>query len=575
MFWVIKMIYSENKNGFSFALDETVFEFTNNLTAQKNREVYEVNVKERAPIPKLEAGDRIILPVDEGMVVYADKDYVAGELDIKNMGGDFSSREGTVGLVAIERKGKFLLICPENGLHSGYSAVKKGELYDLSVYCKKEMKVFYGIYRSLKEMCDSYKKIKNVSARTLNEKIKAVPEAEKLIGGGKFWIWNDNYDEIMYSDHNCEENPNTGEALLCIADSLYNSGIKKAMFGIFFNGDSNSVEALYKKYGYIATQYDNYNDVFNPAFLDIVPNNRVKNCDYTFRRMKDYPDGVQVDQNGSLWKAWALRGFDGKMHSQNTLCPVVAAQRMKEEIPEIIKEYPYYKGRYIDVYGGTVSVCYSKEHPVTLDECLAVKKGAYKAIEEMGLIVGTEDGHELILDEIVYTEGMHSPVYFRINDAGRNHAHIYNEQQKEHIDRYMTDPSLRIPLWHLIYHDCLFTFPYWGDTTEMYPERVKDKILFACLYGCPPLYSFSVRHFKDYKDLIVESYKKITFVTQKTATLPMTDYMVLNDDYTLQKTVFGDKYCVVANFSDKEMSYENFIVAPKDYLFLCDGAEVK
>ena len=75
--------------------------------------------------------------------------------------------------------------------------------------------------------------------------------------------------------------------------------------------------------------------------------------------------------------------------------------------------------------------------------------------------------------------------------------------------------------------------------------------------------------------MIVESYKKKTFVTQKTATLHMTDYMVLNDDYTLQKTVFGDKYCVVANFSDKEMSYENFKVAPKDYLFLCDGADVK
>lgn len=145
----------------------------------------------------------------------------------------------------------------------------------------------------------------------------------------------------MYSDYNVSVSPASGEALLDIADDLYNNGVSKALFGLFFEVDSPLSEPLYKKYGFLSTQYDNYNDVLNPQLLDIIPNNRVKNCDYTSRRMKDYPDGVIINKSGELAPAWELKGFDGKMHNQNTLCPVCAKKRMQEEIPEILKKYPY------------------------------------------------------------------------------------------------------------------------------------------------------------------------------------------------------------------------------------------
>jgi hypothetical protein len=145
---------------------------------------------------------------------------------------------------------------------------------------------------------------------------------------------------------------------------------------------------------------------------------------------------------------------------------------------------------------------------------------------------------------------------------------MYNREEQEHIARHMLNPACRVPLWHLVYHECMLAFPYWGDTTDDCIEQVKDKVLFACLYGCPPLYSFSAKDFDKLKDHILLSYQKITAVHQAVATLPMTDYRVLTEDYSLQTTVFGNRYRVVANFSSEARVYEGHTVLPKDFVLI-------
>lgn len=87
-------------------------------------------------------------------------------------------------------------------------------------------------------------------------------------------------------------------------------------------------------------------------------------------------------------------------------------------------------------------------------------------------------------------------------------------------------------------------------------ELTNEKILFACLYGCTPLYSFFLKDFDALFDSITESYKKITKITGKTAGLPMTDFEILTDDYMIQRSTFGDKYRVTVDFSDKSLKFE-------------------
>ena len=548
-------------SGFSLVSDEVSFDFASEILPEEKNSVFGFKVNGIVPTPKLREGDRIFIPMGEGIALKV------GEKDpIANAYGDFCSKQGTLCMVIVEREGKFLLISLENGVYSSYDTRPEDGCYKLLVKNKEECGVSYAVFDSLKDACACHRALHG-EVITLDEKIKANPEINNLVGGGIFWIWNNNYDEVMYSDYDTDVEPATGDDLMRIADDLHKNGVDKAMMGIFFEPDSNFVEPLYKKYGYISTQYDNYNDVLNPEMLSIIPNNRAKNCDYTARRMKDYSAGVQITPTGELAKAWAIKGFDGLMHSQNTLCPVIAAERIKEEIPQILAKYPYYKGRFIDVYGCRLGTCYSDVHPSTMAETLVVKNGAFEAMEKMGLITGTENGFDGIVNHLTYSEGLHSPVNLQIPDSGRKHAHIMNDGQTAHIGKEMMRPERRVPLWQLVYHDCMMTFPYWGDSTESAPKYTNRRVLFACLFGCPPLYSFSVKDYEALKPAILDSYKRISDVHSKVATLKMTDYEVLSEDYTLQRSVFGDKYSVTVNFSDTEKEYNGKVIKAEDLIF--------
>lgn len=557
----------KTSNGFSFVSDGVSFDFESDIIPDENGMLFQTEIKGNVPVPVIRKRDRLLLPVDEGIAITAEKEYVQGESDLNCIKGAFLSRAGTMSMVIVERDKKFLLIALECGIEAEYKAERINGLYTLEIICNRPCRINYGVFESLAAACKCYRNLRINNPLTLEEKIKNNSHIKKLVGGGIFWVWNNNYDAVMYAEKNTDEKPAIGEKLFNVADELYDAGVKSAMFGLFFEADSHLSEGLWKKYGYLSTQYDNYNDVLNSELLSIIPNNRVKNCDYTARRLKDYPDGIQIREDGTMAPAWQIKGFDGKMYSQNTLCPLVAAKRIKEEVPQILEKFPYYKGRFIDVFGVSVSACYSKEHPVTLDECLEIKKDAFKFLGDIGLIAGTEDGMEELIDSLVYSEGLHSPVFFRIKNAGRTHAHIYNKEQEEHINKQMLNPECRVPLWHLVYHENMISFPYWGDSTEMSPEQIRKKVLFACLYGCAPLYSFSEKDFEIVKESVLWSYKKITGIHEKIALLPMTEFENMTNNYQVQKSVFGDKYEIVANFSENEYMYNGNKIKPYDLYF--------
>ena len=561
------MKITKTDGGFIFESDHVKFDFLTDVIPIANGGVYDYTAKGNIPVPIIQRGDRLLLPIDEGVAITAERKYETGEFDCDNINGHFCDRSGTLSMVIVEREEKFLLIMLHEGAYGSYSARRVDGIYRLEMMTEMETIVSYGIFNKLSDACKCYRNAKNICPVTLREKRINNPKIEKLIGGAVFWLWNENYDKVMYSDKDTDISAAVGDELLKAADRMKDAGIDKALFGVFFNDDSKYVRELYEKYGYLATQYDNYSDVLNPKLLDIIPNNRVRVCDYTRRRMKDYPEGVRVNQDGTLAPAWALKGFDGEYHHQNRLCPKVAKERIMEELPLILKEYPFYAGRFIDVLGGSVENCYSKEHPLTFKESIKVKTESFAFLGEIGLIAGTEDGFEDIIDGLVYSEGLHSPVHFRNYDSGRKHAHTYDNERAEHIRKQMLDPSCRVPLWQLVYHDSMIIFPYWGDSTGNSKELLKHKILFACLYGCAPLYSCSIKDFEELYNDIVLSYKKITEVHEKVAELPMTDFEVLSKDYKLQRSIFDDKYEVVANFSDEDRFYNGNVVGANDYFF--------
>ncbi len=562
------MNYITSENGFSLSDGSVVFDFESDKTLSKNGGFYSAKFIGSAPVPNIHASDRLLLPVDEGIAIEADKTYPPCHVSLDRISSAFLNRNGTMSMIIVERDQKYLLIAIDDAFAAEYSVGKENGIYRLGLKCNEETDIIYAIFDSVKDACKFYRESRKEKFIPLTEKIKRNTEIERLVGGAVFWIWNDNYDDVMYSDKDTDVNPAVGDDIMRIADELYNSGVDKAMISMFFDDDSKYAEPLYKKYGYLSTQYDNYNDVFPPKLLKIVPNNRVKNCGYTNRRIKDFPDGIVMSEDGKMGRAWALKGFDGKMHNQYSLCPAVASKRMKEEISDIVRRYPYYKGRFIDVYGTGVYSCFSENHPITRRECLSVKRDAFASIAKMGLITGTEDGMEGLVNELDYSEGLSTPILFRTAESGRRHPHIYDAEETEHIKKNMFSTDTRVPLWELVHHEDMLMFPYWGVSTACCPEIIDRVTLYSVLFGTAPLYSFFVHNFEKLKDVILESYKKITAVNKKTALLPMTDFEYLTDDRRVQTTVFGDKYRIVANFSDSEFIYSGKTIAPSGFIMI-------
>lgn len=516
------------------------------------------------PIPKLLPEDRIYLPVDEGIVICAkDADIPTRLNDIR---GQFCTREGSMSMIVIQRHQKYLLIALDSGIQAKFHVWKEIDRYRISIFSAVEKTVIYRIFDTLPQACSFYRKTRAKQPIPLSKKLQTNSNIEKLIGGGIFWIWNNSYGEVMYADHDVYEDPSTGEDLMRIAQDLHSHDIQKAMIGIFFQTDSIYVAPLLQRFGYPSTQYDNYNDVLDEKLLEFIPGNRARNCDYTARRMKDFPDGIRLLEDGTAAPAWAIRGFDGNMYPQSTLCPLVAAQRIKEEIPKILEKYPAYQGRFIDVYGTEFSSCYHPRHPVTPEESIQIKLDAFPFLGKIGLMAGTEDGFEDLIDGLVYTEGLHSPSFLRIPNSGRRFAYIHNEEETDIEEKWMLNPRFRVPLWQLVYHDCLLMFPYWGDATQSSPKHIQKRILFSCLFGCAPLYSFFVKDYGQLRDHILSSYRRITAIHEKTALLPMTDYRILSDDGMIQQSVFGDRYRVTVNFSEKDYHSDAYVIPALDFI---------
>ena len=185
-------------------------------------------------------------------------------------------------------------------------------------------------------------------------------------------------------------------------------------------------------------------------------------------------------------------------------------------------------------------------------------------MHEKGLFVGAENPHEDAVPYCEYAEGTLSLGAYRFYDAGRRMATVYAEDEiPEAHKKYMLNPAYRIPLWELVYHDCMASYWYWGDSTNSAPCVMNERNLFELLYGLAPLYSFSVETWDKYKKQIAESYAKTVPFAKKLYGTRMTDFCYLTDDRWVQKTTFSNATQIIVNFGSEPYRYDGKKIAPK------------
>jgi len=517
-------------------------------------------------------GDLGVYPIGEGYVYPVDKQDLVYK-PMRKMYGDIS-----MGFWGFLRNDAYLLCVVEN-IEDAHLHTVRCDDGNLTSYVswinekgclgyKRNMRFYFG-KGSISKMCHTYRKYREEKEKliTFDERAKLNPNLNKFKGAANVWLWNDGGLESLYLK-DAKVRAITDEILnerRKIAREMKDMGIDRVMWNDFEKSNKDTIEYI-KSLGYIVGSYDIYQDVIPKDVLHLMTPVRKDRC----KHIEAWPNDMIVDNDGSMHKAWYLTGIDGNKYDQNSLCDMCAIKYATKKIPDDIEENGY-TARFVDTtMAAELMECYNPKHPMTRRDCMRYRKILLRFIRDMGVICGTECAMEEGVNSFDYNEGNMSPSYYRAPDAGRNMTTLYyGDNVPERISQYMLNAKYRAPLWELIYHDCVVSYWYWGDSQMCCPEYTQKRDLINALYGTPPLYSINVTQWHNMKEEIAKSYKRATKVAYLTCGKKMVSFEYITDDFLVQKTTFENGISVIANFKDEEYEYfDGTIIKSNDYIVL-------
>jgi len=264
-----------------------------------------------------------------------------------------------------------------------------------------------------------------------------------------------------------------------------------------------------------------------------------------------------LDKNGNFRKGWRVRGRDGQMYPCGVLCDRQAPEYARQRVPAELKTHPY-RCRFIDTTTASPwRECYHPDHPMTRGDSRRWKMELLRVIcEDMKLVTGSETGHDAAVPYVHYFEGMLSLGPYRVPEAGRNMRKIWDEVP-ERVAKFQVGHKYRLPLWELVYHDCVVAQWYWGDYNNKLPAIWDKRDLFNILYGTPPMFMFTRQVFNQNKGRFAQSYKNVCPVARAVGYAEMTDHSFLTDDRNVQQTKFANGTTITVNFGDESYSLSN------------------
>jgi len=363
--------------------------------------------------------------------------------------------------------------------------------------------------------------------KSLAEKRKANPNVDKLIGAANVWNWDTDKIEL------CRE--------------MKAAGMDRI---IWSNGGNAEEMAAVNKLGFLSSRYDIYQDVWPSTAPD-------------YLHKEGWPDDLVLLPGGDWMKGWAdiATNADGTKttYQGGVINSARGLARAKREIPDNLRNTPY-ECRFLDTTTASPwREDYSLMHPLTRSQDRANKMALLAFCSgDMKLVTGSETGIDTAVPYVDYFEGMMSLSRYRLEDAGRNM--LPPEEATPDIVKFMVGPRYRIPLWELVYHDCVVAYWYWGDYNNKVPDVWRRRDLFNILYATPPMYMFDKSTWTRDKSKFVSSYRDICPVVRRLGYDEMLSHAFLNADHTLQETRWKSGTRIIINLVDREQKAEGINV---------------
>lgn len=404
-------------------------------------------------------------------------------------------------------------------------------------------------------ICKEYRKyLKNKGyIVTLKEKRKINNNIEKLYGAVSVWGYLRKED----------------------AKEMYKNGIKKVLLqrvGDWVQKTPESFDIEYiNKLGYLTSEYDNYADMY-PTPPNTRPCGTYGNA----------PTDSVVQKDGSLMNGW----FDGKVFCQKR-CPEFYARDAKDYVSYVLNKSPY-NARFFDVVAAQDLIeCYNPNHSLTKTQTRFASIDFYKTMRKLDIVVGSEHGVWWAVPYVDYFEGMQSTSVFAWSAAYLSHPKKKEPQRAavdfdtlfswDEYDRWGVGYYDKAPLWELVFHDCVISTWYWGDSNDWLFEadinNVTRKNLFNILYGTMPMmWTAYDGSWEKNKDLFYSIYKKVTPVTKMVAEAEMLSHEFITEDRKIQKTSFSNNTDIYVNFGDTDYIFnranKKYTIKAKDYIMI-------
>lgn len=363
---------------------------------------------------------------------------------------------------------------------------------------------------------------------TLAEKARRRPNVRRLFGAPDVW----------------------GDASLKFARQAKALGVDKMLIhGTSSPKDMQAVDDL----GYLTSRYDNYTDILPLKPGESVGSNRGR-----------LPQDAVRKADGKRMTAWLT--FDKKTQYMKR-CPMLWLDAARKVIPADLKKYPYL-GRFIDVTTAEgLYECFDPRHPMTRTQKRLCGQRLEKYVnEELGLVGGGEHGIWWGVPSMCYVEGMMSGGFYSWPAGHLKHPKTKDENLGNpwgrklppfsRYEEFGLGHTYRVPLWELVFHDCLVTTWYWGDASDWLldaaPELTPKKDAFNILYGTIPLlWADAQGSWRKNRAVFLRTYRNTCKLHEQIAGDEMLTHEFVTPDRAVQRTVFSSGTEAVVNFGEK------------------------
>ncbi|MFO0907454.1 MAG: glycoside hydrolase [Isosphaeraceae bacterium] len=306
--------------------------------------------------------------------------------------------------------------------------------------------------------------------------------------------------------------------------------------------------------GDLTSEYDNYTDV--------LPIEAGRSLDSNHDRV---PESVVLELGGQRKTAWLT--YDKKTQYMKR-CPALWLPAAREVIPRVLAERPF-GGRFIDVTTAEgLYECADPAHPLTRRDKRRCGVELLSYVRSQGLVVGGEHGIWWAVPYVDYFEGMMSSNPYFAWPAGhlkrpKSRSETYDVEVNTWAayDQHGIGHESRVPLWELVFHDCVISTWYWGDSSDyliqLDPSNQERKDAFNALYGTMPmLWADRQGGWQVDRERALRTCRLVGKVHRAVATAELLSHEFVTADRAVQRSTFSNGVVVVANLGNESRDVE-------------------